>query len=291
MFTNSVTAATSTKHHCSQFKLCNQSVMSAIAIPNNTNQLEIEEEISKENTKEIAINNTKKSSWWIVDAFKFIYDLPFTSIVRYVYKKEPIILFTVITSNWIIPPTIELFAPWWLVPHSILSEYLTLQQDLNNQLNVIDLTSISMHVIYKIVGLTLYYSSLRTCLRYANGRINLRLRMLMRRLIMEKIVYSEIGALQNAYSSTLGYPIDPRQLERQIMRDLNSSINVIFEQIPNTFTHSSRLCRNAYSLYNKRDKLDYILIVYVPIFCVTYLKNDRFRYKKGIHSYINLLVK
>ena len=229
-----------------------------------------EEEISQENNTEIAKQSS--SSWWIVDAFKFIYDLPFTSIVRYVYHKEPLILFTVITSNWLIPPTIEWIAPWWMVPHSILSEYLQLQSDLNQQLNVIDLSTISIKIIYKIVGLTLYYSSLRTCTRYINGRINLKLRMLMRRLIMEKIIYSEIGALQIAYASTLGYPIDPRQLERQIMRDLNSSINVIFEQIPNTFTHSSRLCKNIYTLYQKKEKLDYILIAYV-----TYLISHRKR--------------
>eukprot|EP01083_Nonionella_stella_P302010 1039328_1 len=212
-------------------------------------------------SREITKSPSSKS-WWIVDAVKFLYNLPFTSIVRYVYKKEPLILFTVIGSNWILPSIVELIAPWYLCTHSILSETMTLQQDINQQLNAMDVSTIPIYVLYKIVGLTLYYSSLRTITRYFNGRINLRLRILMRRLIMEKIIYSEIDSLQNAYQTSLGYPVNPRALERTIMRDLNSSINVIFEQIPSTFKHSSRLSRNVYNLYLRRDKLDTVLIIY-----------------------------
>ena len=78
---------------------------------------------------------------------------------------------------------------------------------------------------------------------------------------MERVLYSEIGSLQRAYSPTLGYPIDARKLERNIMRDVNGSIHVIFEQIPSAITQLSRFSRNAHKLW-RSPNVDPLLVAF-----------------------------
>merc|ERR1712228_515023 len=41
-----------------------------------------------------------------------------------------------------------------------------------------------------------------------------------------------------------------------IMKDMNSSINLLFVQLPSALTHSSRLSRNLYKIFLKRQALD-----------------------------------
>ena len=189
------------------------------------------------------------SRWWILNAVNYLLDLPITSIVRYVWKKDPVVLCTVIGSKWIVPPLVELVAPWWLAPQQIMSEFTAMQQDMNQQLGAWDVSSIPMFAFYQMIVLSLYSSSIRTCTRYWSGMINLRLQLLMRRLVMERVLYSEIGSLQRVYFPTLGHPVDARKLERSVMRDVRGSINVLFEQIPSALTQLTRLCRNGHRLW------------------------------------------
>lgn len=114
-------------------------------------------------------------------------------------------------------------------------------------------------------------TALNTVGRYINQRIDLRLRLILRRLIMEKIIYSEIGSIEKAYADTLGYQINPQTLERVLMKDLKNSISVIFVHIPNAFSHVSRLTRSSYKLCVNKEDVHYILLMYPFLF--TFVKD------------------
>ncbi len=214
-----------------------------------------------ENEKEESLEPAPKPWFW-ERAYSKVYNLPFTGIIRYVYNRDPRLLCTVVGLNFIVPPAMELFAPWYLVPNKLLSEYMELQSDIRTHLGHSDPTSVGLLLMYKVVGVCLWYTALKSLDRYVLGKLDLRLRMLMRRLVMEKIIYSEMGSVEKAYEKKLGIKVEPRVLERQLIKDLNDTMGVIFVKLPNTFTISSRLANHLYALYMKREQLNWILISY-----------------------------
>jgi hypothetical protein len=65
-----------------------------------------------------------------------------------------------------------------------------------------------------------------------SNRVDLANKLVVKRLVMERILYSEIGALQSRYLELFGVTVRPDQLDSQVFNDIAATLNLVNTLIP-----------------------------------------------------------
>ena len=80
-------------------------------------------------------------------------------------------------------------------------------------------------------------------------------RMVIKRMVMEKILFSEIGALQERYRSLFGEDVRTEQLEARVYGDISMALYLFNHIVPSTIRTGFTFVRQARDLYLRRQDI------------------------------------
>lgn len=129
-------------------------------------------------------------------AFAVVRALPVVEFYVYMGHTNPRLLANTLFVNYALPALLELM-PWYLSLRK-------LSKELRESKNVIEHSVISgrgglsLWQVGGFIAMTVVYASIQTLEQILRNRVDLENRLTLKRLIMERILYSEIGALQVA---------------------------------------------------------------------------------------------
>ena len=84
---------------------------------------------------------------------------------------------------------------------------------------------------------------------------------MIKRLVLERILYSELGSLQERYMSIFGEEVRTEQLESHVFNDINETLNLFNTTIPSMMRGAYTLALSAHELYQNKDAFDVLAIV------------------------------
>jgi ABC-type multidrug transport system fused ATPase/permease subunit len=92
-------------------------------------------------------------------------------------------------------------------------------------------------------------------------RVLLANRLLIKRLVLERILYSELGSLQQRYQNVFGSEVRTDQLEAHVFNDINETLNLFNTTLPSMMRGAYTLAISAHELYTNRDAFDVLSLI------------------------------
>jgi ABC-type multidrug transport system fused ATPase/permease subunit len=115
-------------------------------------------------------------------------------------------------------------------------------------------------LIAQYAGVVFLYAGMHTLDTMLRNRVELSNRFVVKRLVMERILYSEIGALQAKYTAVFGEEVRPDQLESRVFDDISLTLHLFNWIIPTTIRTGFTLLGQIRDLYNDRSSLDFLAV-------------------------------
>jgi len=109
-------------------------------------------------------------------------------------------------------------------------------------------------------GMTVLYSILFNLLEILRARAHLGSQLMTRRLVMEKILFSEIGAVERRYEEVFGEAVRPEDMESHVFQDVHDTVIFFEVTIPSIIRGVAELMRECYELWIQREKIDVLAL-------------------------------
>lgn len=121
--------------------------------------------------------------------------------------------------------------------------------------------SFSDSAIGSFVLFSLVYALVQTVEQILRLRVMMENRLLIRRLVLERILYSELGSLQARYFAVFGESVRTDQLEQIVFNDISETLNLFNTTLPSLMRGAYTLVGSAHDLWLNRDAFDVLAIL------------------------------
>ncbi|KAF2069864.1 hypothetical protein CYY_008817 [Polysphondylium violaceum] len=200
-----------------------------------------------------------------IDLGWFINGLPITVFYKYLWLRNKTLLFKTITVHYIIPIILELM-PWYASKRKIGNYLRTSRVEITHLMSTNGPYSHSMMIKYVI--LTIYYAILDNFNTHLISIVSLENKLQIRRLVMEKLLYSEIGAFDFLRKKK---NIGPAELEFKLSSSINTTISFFTYTVPEFVASLYAFSVEGYYLWSKKKKIDPLIVLH-PILIAIYQK-------------------
>ena len=179
----------------------------------------------------------------------------------YLYHTSPFLFFSTLFTNWLLPIVLEAL-PWYLSRRALSK----LLRDSRNaiQHRLISADPFPPSSLVAFAAMSLMYSLLHTVEELLRSRLLLLNRLVIRRLVMERILYSEVGSLQLRYAAVIGGEkavVRTEQLEVLVFNDINETLQLFNSTIPHLFRSTYTLLLSTSDLWQQRSAIDVLSIL------------------------------
>ncbi|KAK5581476.1 hypothetical protein RB653_001509 [Dictyostelium firmibasis] len=195
----------------------------------------------------------------------FIYGMPISVFYRYLWLRNKTLLFKTIAVHYIVPLIIELL-PWYASKRKIGNYLRTSRVEITHTMSTNGPYSHS--AVIKYVLLTIYYAILDNINSHLISIVSLENRLQIRRLVMEKLLYSEIGAFDFLRKKK---NIGPAELEYKLSSSINTTISFFTYTIPDLIASLYAFVIEGSELLKKGHKIDPLIVLH-PILIAIYQK-------------------
>ncbi|KAL0480059.1 ABC transporter H family member [Acrasis kona] len=193
------------------------------------------------------------SSWdefkrTVVETWDHLSKTPLIVFYGYLWRNRKSHFFLNLFTSYAMPIILESM-PWYFSRFKIGRKLRELKNKIHNRMiagNTLDLTHARTYTL-----LTLLYSLLENLDKHINTRVSLMNRLLVKRLVLERILYSEIWSF-NEYHG--------RELEIRISTEIQSTLKMFSFTIPNTLGSFYAIYKEAKDLYLQRNRIDVLAI-------------------------------
>eukprot|EP00467_Chlorarachnion_reptans_P007762 CAMPEP_0114493946 /NCGR_PEP_ID=MMETSP0109-20121206/4382_1 /TAXON_ID=29199 /ORGANISM="Chlorarachnion reptans, Strain CCCM449" /LENGTH=797 /DNA_ID=CAMNT_0001670935 /DNA_START=30 /DNA_END=2423 /DNA_ORIENTATION=- len=160
-------------------------------------------------------------------------------------------------TNYVMPLISEML-PWYLCVRRISKRLRLTRTSIEHSL-VLG-RSLDGSKIIQMAVMTVLYSALHNLLEILRNRNHLESQLLTRRLVLEKILFSEIGAVESRYETVFGETVRAEDMEEHVFRDVSDTVILFEVTIPSIIRGAAELLRETYELYTQRNKIDLVAL-------------------------------
>jgi len=114
--------------------------------------------------------------------------------------------------------------------------------------------------VLAFAGMSIAYAVINTLEQHLRARVDAECRLVIRRMVIERVLYSEMGALQRRYFIAFNEEVRPDILENRMMQDISDTLNLVNFLIPNIIRGTYAFVQAARDVL-KQDRLDILLLL------------------------------
>ncbi|EGC36488.1 hypothetical protein DICPUDRAFT_77869 [Dictyostelium purpureum] len=195
----------------------------------------------------------------------FIYGMPITVFYRYLWLRNKSLLFKTIAVHYIMPLILELL-PWYASKRKIGNYLRTSRVQITHVMSTNGPYSHSEVTRYVI--LTIYYAILDNINNHLISIVSQENRLQIKRLVMEKLLYSEIGAFDFLKKKK---NIGPVEIEYKLSSSINTTISFFTFTIPDLIASLYAFVIEGSELLKNKNKIDPLIVLH-PILIAIYQK-------------------
>ncbi|EFC44010.1 predicted protein [Naegleria gruberi] len=173
---------------------------------------------------------------------------PVVVFYGYLWKTKKVQFFMNLFVSYGLPILLESL-PWYFSRRKIGRNLRTQKNTITN--TMIDRKSFNWDSSKSYIFLTVLYTLLENIERHLNYKVTVMNRLYVKRLVLEKILYSEVWA----FSEFQG-----RELEYRISTEIHNTLRLFSFVVPNILSSLYAIMRESIELYDGRAKLDWLLI-------------------------------
>jgi ATP-binding cassette subfamily B multidrug efflux pump len=202
---------------------------------------------------------------FVCDIWDRLRNTPVYVFYSYLWKTRKTHFFMNVFVSYLLPMILEAL-PWYFSRRKIGQKLRAGRNTIQNRM--IAGEQLTASLAYNYVALTVLYSLLENLDRHLNHRVQLVNRLLVKRLVLERILYSEIWAF-NEYQG--------RELEYRISTEIQTTLRLFSTIIPKLFSSIYAVYQESKDLYHNRHNID-LLSIGLPLFsmvvwkCVDWIK-------------------
>jgi ABC-type multidrug transport system fused ATPase/permease subunit len=190
--------------------------------------------------------------------FSRVRALPITEFYLYMWRVDPALFVNTMFVNYGLPVLMEA-APWYLSRRKISRLLRESRNSITHRLvanEAFSDTAIGSFVLFSLV-----YALVQTVEQVLRTRVLLANRLLIKRLVLERILYSELGSLQEKYHEVFGEEVRTEQLEMHVFNDISETLNLFNTTIPSLLRGAYTLVGSSHDLWLNREAFDVLAIL------------------------------
>ena len=194
----------------------------------------------------------------LLKVYYHIRKLPITEFYIYMFRVDKHLFMSTIFVNYGLPLLVETL-PWYLSRRKLSKELREGRNSIQHRLLLggqYDRSNLISFVILSCV-----YAVLYTVEQTARTRVMLANRLVVKRLVMERILYSEIGSLQSRYMEVFGEEVRTDQLESRVFSDISETLQLFNSTIPSILRGTYTFILQSHDLYGQRASIDILSIL------------------------------
>eukprot|EP01080_Neovahlkampfia_damariscottae_P000096 gene96-4345_t len=182
------------------------------------------------------------------DLFQKIQKLPIFIFYKYLWEKKKSHLFYNLFVNYIFPIILESL-PWYFSQNKLGKELRTIKNSLQH--NMLQGIGLTVEIVLNYCLYTSIYCFLQTLDRHLKNRVASLNKYSVKRLVLERLLYSEIWSLDF---------YEKNDIERRISIDIQSTLNLFSFTVPNLVSNFYTILREGSELYERREQIDMLAI-------------------------------
>jgi len=183
-----------------------------------------------------------------IDVWNHLKNTPVVVFYGYLWKTKKAQFFLNLFVSYGLPILLESL-PWYFSRRKIGRNLRTQKNTITN--TMIDRKSFNWDSAKSYIFLTVLYAILENLERHLNYKVTVMNRLYVKRLVLERILYSEVWAFTE---------FQGRELEYRISTEIHNTLRLFSFIIPNIMSSIYAIFREGYELYEGRAKLDWLLI-------------------------------
>ena len=198
------------------------------------------------------------SSTLYTNLYTRIRALPITEFYLYMWRIDPGLFCNTMFVNYGLPILMEAM-PWYLSRRKISRLLRESRNSITHRLvanEAFSDTAIGNFVLFSLV-----FALVQTIEQVLRTRVLLANRLLIKRLVLERILYSELGSLQQRYFDVFGEEVRTEQLEMHVFNDISETLNLFNTTIPSLMRGAYTLVGSSHDLWLNRDAFDFLAIL------------------------------
>jgi hypothetical protein len=160
--------------------------------------------------------------------------------------------------NYAFPILLEA-APWYFSRRLLASKLRDMKNTINHNLIAGKSSESGSLSLYTL--LTIIYAAIHTLDQILKNRVQLAQKLVIKRLVVERILFSEIGSLERKFKLLFGTSsVRPDQLEVRVFRDINDTLHLFNFTLPTLFRGMWTVVLQSRELYKQRGVIDILAI-------------------------------
>jgi len=200
--------------------------------------------------------------------------LPIADFYVYMWRTDPALLLNSMFVNYALPVLMEAL-PWYLSRRKISKILRESRNSISHRLVANE--PFSDAAIGSFMGLSIVYALVQTIEQVLRTRVLLANRLLIKRLVLERILYSELGSLQEAYMQQFGEHVRTENLEAHVFNDIHETLNLFNNTLPSMLRGVVTLGVSGHELWQNRAAFDVLAILRPSVVglmseCVNYVR-------------------
>lgn len=184
--------------------------------------------------------------------------LPIIEFYKYLWTNNRSLLYFSLFVNYLFPIVLEA-APWYFSRRLLASKLRDQRNSINHDLisgKPLERGSLGLYTL-----LTLVYAAIHTFDQILKNRVQLAQKLVIKRLIVERILFSEIGSLERKFQQLFGTTAArPDQLEVRIFRDISDTLHLFNFTLPTLVRGIWTVALQGRELYRQREAIDGLAI-------------------------------
>ncbi|KAL6042253.1 ABC transporter, ATPbinding domain containing protein, partial [Balamuthia mandrillaris] len=172
-------------------------------------------------------------------------NLPIIIFYKYLYENDKSLLVRGLIVNYILPMILEILPFWWVSSRKLGNRLRKTRIKLNH--NMVTGKEFRGSVVLEFLVLTIFHALLDTLKRHLKNRVALENRFLIRRLVFERLLYSEMGAFEKLSSLDIEY---------RISADISQTLNFFTFTLPQIMGSLYAFVREGFELWYSRKNVD-----------------------------------
>eukprot|EP00742_Colponemidia_sp_Colp-10_P005259 GILJ01005618.1.p1 GENE.GILJ01005618.1~~GILJ01005618.1.p1 ORF type:complete len:996 (-),score=124.65 GILJ01005618.1:18-3005(-) len=190
-----------------------------------------------------------------------IKDTPIILFYRYLWKQNKPLLGTTLFVNYFLPMILEA-GPWYLSRRKLAAQLRDVRNRIQHRMTGNRDMNTSLLVLY--VGLTFGYALLQTIDVHLRSRIAVGNKFVIKRMVLERLLHSEIGALEVVREKAAllpGNAAGDRDLESRIFSDISQTLQLFNFTLPSILNGFYTLVKDGLELYQNRNEVDALAVL------------------------------
>lgn len=184
--------------------------------------------------------------------------LPIIEFYKYLWTTNRSLLYYSLFVNYAFPILLEA-APWYFSRRLLASKLRDMKNTINHNLIAGKSSESGSLSLYTL--LTIIYAAIHTLDQILKNRVQLAQKLVIKRLVVERILFSEIGSLERKFKLLFGTSsVRPDQLEVRVFRDINDTLHLFNFTLPTLFRGMWTVIMQSRELYKQRGVIDILAI-------------------------------